>query len=78
MLRTLYRFALPGGRRVIVAYFPPEKEKKAIDVPAYQPDLVKYDRLFAQAGLFSGVPEPRWIPTHNRLDTPVPRGKRVR
>jgi len=78
MLRYLHRFALPGGRRVVVAYFPPKPEEKVVDAPLKQPDPLYFDRVFAQAGLYSGVPDPRWITSKSRHDAPVPRGKRVR
>ncbi len=78
MLRYLYRFALPGGRRVIIAYFPPKPVEKENFVPQKEPDPLYYDRVFAQAGLYSGVPVPRWIPARSRHDTRLPRGKRTR
>lgn len=76
MLRYLYRFALPGGRRVIIAYFPPKPVKKEELTPIKEPDPLYYDRLFAQAGLYSGGLDPRWLTHRSKHD--LPRGKRTR
>ncbi len=78
MLRTLYRFALPGGRRVVIAYFPPKPAEKAKRTPAPDPDPLHFDRIFVQAGLYVNVPNPRRMASYSRHNTPVPRGKRVR
>jgi len=78
MLRYIYRFALPGRRRVVIAYFPPKPEKKEKVTPLKQPNPHHYDRVFAQAGLYSGGLEPRWLTHRSRHDAPTPRGKRTR
>ncbi len=68
MLRTLFRFALPGGRRVFVVYLPPEIETAPAPVPPENPELPKFDQIFAQAGIYTNA---TWIPEQ-------PRGKRTR
>jgi hypothetical protein len=55
MVRSLFRFALPGGRRVFVVYLPPKREtavKPALPVNTLQ----QFDRVFAQAGLHFDIP----------------------
>ena len=78
MLRSLFRFALPGGRRLIIAYYPPKPVSQDDIEPVKDPNPLYYDRNFAQAGLYSGALYPRWIPHHSRHDQPTPRGKRTR
>lgn len=51
MLRYFYRLALPGGRRVVVVYYPPKPQaeqnfRKETEVAP--PD---FDRIFAQGGV---------------------------
>lgn len=53
MLRTLVRFGLPGGRRVLLVYLPAKAKKTKKQIPAVQTELPDYDRIFAQAGLYS-------------------------
>ena len=78
MLRYLYRFALPGGRRVVIAYFPPKAETPVEVEPIKDKDPLYYDRVFAQAGLYSGGLDPKWLTHRSKHDRPVPRGKRTR
>ncbi len=53
MLRYLYRLALPGGRRLVLVYYPPKPTTKSDFVRVKQkPDPV-FDRGLAQFG--SGV-----------------------
>ena len=68
MLRTLFRFALPGGRRVFVVYLPPETLSDPKIVPPDDPVPPKFDQIFAQAGIYTNAV---WIPER-------PRGKRTR
>lgn len=54
MLRYLYRLGLPGGRRVLIVYYPPKKAVIEDEiVPQKRPELPNYDRIFASAGLYS-------------------------
>jgi len=78
MLRYFYRFALPGRRRVVIAYFPPKPVEVEEVEPLHQADPLYYDRIFAQAGLYSGGLEPRWLTHRSKHDLSVPRGKRTR
>lgn len=57
MLRYFYRLALPGGRRVVVAYYPPKppSEQNLRKIVEVQPP--KYDRIFAQGGIFAQQPQ---------------------
>ena len=51
MLKSVFRFALPGGRRVFVVYVPPEREKPVDARPHKIAEPPVFDRIFAQAGL---------------------------
>lgn len=51
MLRYLYRLALPGGRRLLVVYYPPKPESKRPAKPIVAPARPEFDRTFAQIGL---------------------------
>lgn len=64
MLRYLYSLALPGGRRVVVVYFPPkpETEPKRAYVTG-RPD--SFDQGLAQLGLHSGFTPDRGLPPVN-------------
>ncbi len=68
MLRTLFRFGLPGGRRLLVVYYPAEKSEAKEVKPEVELELPNYDRIFAQAGLYS----PGFVSFRR------PRGKRTR
>lgn len=78
MLRYMYRFTLPGRRRVVIAYFPPEPEETRATAPSAPPSPVYHDRVFVQAGLYSGGLNPMWLTHKNKQEGPVPRGKRIR
>jgi len=51
MLRYMYRLALPGGRRVIIAYLPAKTDVPPSTQPQKTPLPQHFDRAFAQAGL---------------------------
>jgi len=58
MLRYFYRLALPGGRRVVVAYYPPKPPKEQDLRKVSEVQLPKYDRIFAQGGIFTPLSQP--------------------
>ena len=54
MLRYLYSLALPGGRRVVVVYYPPKPETELRQpVPVRAP--IPFDRSFAALGVNAGI-----------------------
>ena len=58
MLRYMFRFALPGGRRVVVAYFPPNDEPATEAKPAKPQIEQPFDRVFAAHGMLVRLPNP--------------------
>lgn len=61
MLRYLYSLALPGGRRVVVVYYPPKPETEP-NRPYVAGRPETKDEGLAQLGLTSGMSSHRGLP----------------
>ena len=62
MLRYLYRLALPGGRRLLVVYYPPKPVDNTVPKPVVSRPNDTFDRTHLQVGLATMISPEAGLP----------------